>query len=81
MIGMRKHEEVIRELSPEVAGFVRQALALLEQENVFDAPGVISGVLRQMRLADSADIRGAATRTENLLRRAFTAGSLQRVGA
>lgn len=77
----RKQEEIMRELSPEVARFVRQVFAHLEQENVFDAPTFISGVLRRMHLAESEVIRGAAGRTERLLKATFARGCLQRVGA
>jgi hypothetical protein len=72
---------VVQELSPEVARFVLQELKRLEQENVFDAPGVISGVLRQMSAADSQVIRGSVSRTEILLKSTFSRGSLQSVGA
>lgn len=77
----RRQEELVRQLPPEVAMFVRQVLRSLEQENVFDAPGVISGVLRRMRIADSNVIREAASRTEMLLKQVFGQGWIHRVGA
>lgn len=76
-----RHDEWLQQLSPEVGRFVLVALRSLEQENVFDAPGVISGVLRQMRGADSALIRGATGRTERLLKITFLRGCQQRMGA
>lgn len=78
---VRRRDEVLKELSPEVSGFVLQVLGRLEQENVFDAPGVISGVLRQMRIAESDVIRSAAARTESVLKRTFAHGCLLKVGA
>jgi hypothetical protein len=78
---LHRHHEVLGRLSPEVARFVWQALLLLEQENVFDAPGVISGVLRRMRTADSDAIRGAAIPTERLLKAAFAPRAKHRAGA
>jgi len=77
----KRQEEAIGELAPDVGRFVRMVLVDLEHENVFDAPGVISGVLRKMRVADSDVIRGAASRTERLLKTAFARGCLQRIGA
>ncbi len=77
----RRQEEAIRELSPEVGRFVRMVLVDLEHENIFDAPGVISGVLWKMRVADSDVIRGAVSRTERVLKTAFARGCLQRIGA
>lgn len=77
----RRQDELRQHLSPEVARFVLQALRLMEQENVFDAPGVISGVLRQMRVADSDVIRGAAIRTEKLLKTGFARHCSDRLGA
>ena len=78
---MSAKDELVRHLPPEVARFVLQALRGLEQENVFDAPGVISGILRQMRIADSDLIRSAAGRTETILKKTFARGYLQRLGA
>lgn len=72
-----RQDEVMQQLSPEVGRFVRQALRSLERENVFDAPGVISGVLRQMRVADSDVIRGAAPRAEALLKNTLLRGSVR----
>lgn len=74
-------EETFRELSPEVTRFVQQALVRLEGENVFDAPGVISGIIRQMRGSDSTVIRAAAPRTERLLKVGLARVCLQRIGA
>ncbi|HLN64246.1 MAG TPA: hypothetical protein VK464_22220 [Symbiobacteriaceae bacterium] len=76
-----RQEEMLRQFSPEVGRFVLLALRSLEQENVFDAPGVISGVLRQMRMADSDVIRSATARAERLLKATFAQGCLQRMGA
>lgn len=76
-----KKATLAQQLSPDVAGFVLQALRSLEQENVFDAPGVISGVIRQMRAADSAVIRSATGRTERLLTNTLTCSRKQRLGA
>ncbi len=76
-----RQEEMLRQLSPEVGRFVLLALRSLEQENVFDAPGVISGVLRQMRMADSDVIRSATARAERLLKATFAHGCVQRMGA
>ncbi|HEY3367127.1 MAG TPA: hypothetical protein VGK74_18895 [Symbiobacteriaceae bacterium] len=78
---MSTQEELKQHLPAEVARFVIQAFRGLEQENVFDAPGVIGGILRQMRVADSDLIRGHAGRTELLLKKAFARGCLQRIGA
>lgn len=63
--------ELLRQLSPEVGRFVLLALQRLEAENVFDAPGVIHGVVRAMRVADSDVIRQAAPHAGELLKRAF----------
>lgn len=71
---------IATQLSPEVALFVSEALAGLERENVFDAPGVISGVLRRMRMADSELIQNAVARTEGLLKETF-APRTRRLGA
>jgi hypothetical protein len=76
-----RQDQLNQHLSPEVVRFVMLALRKLEQENVFDAPGVISGVLRQMRVADSDVIRNATGRAERLLARAFSHGGAQRMGA
>ncbi|HWI53400.1 MAG TPA: hypothetical protein VNT01_14760 [Symbiobacteriaceae bacterium] len=76
-----KKYELAQQLSPDVAGFVLQALKSLEQENVFDAPGIISGVLRQMRIAESDVIRSATGRTERLLKTTLVRGHAQRMGA
>lgn len=78
---MSGQDELMKHLPPEVARFVLQAMRGLEQDNVFDAPGVIGGILRQMRVADSDLIRGHATRTETLLKRTFARGCLQHIGA
>ncbi|HYG60409.1 MAG TPA: hypothetical protein VD902_20250 [Symbiobacteriaceae bacterium] len=78
---IRRQDELARELSPDVARFVVEVLKSLEQANVFDAPGVISGVVCQMRVADSAVIRCATGRTERLLKSAFARRCLQRMGA
>jgi len=78
---IRRKDELIQQLSPEVARFVLQALVRLEQENIFDAPGMISGVVRQMRTANSDVVRGAVNRTERVLKSTFARGCLQRVGA
>lgn len=77
----RHHDELKQSLTPEVAGFVLQALDSLEAENVFDAPGIISGVLRRMRVAESAAIRCAAPRTETFLKAAFARKCLHQMGA
>ncbi|MGE5673371.1 MAG: hypothetical protein ACM3XM_05740 [Mycobacterium leprae] len=74
-------DELLACLSPVVARYVRQALRHMEQQNVFDAPGVIGGVVAQMRVAESDVIRSAADRTEYLLRLAFGRRRLQRIGA
>lgn len=78
---VRQKRELVQQLSPDVARFVLLALMHLEQENVFDAPGIVSGVLRQMRIADSDVIRGATGRTERLLKSTLARGYVQRVGA
>ncbi len=78
---MSRKEYVIGHLSPEVGRFVLQGLRQLEQENVFDAPGVIAGIVTRMRNAESGLIRSAADRTESLLRSAFTQQYSNRVGA
>ncbi|MFZ5813837.1 MAG: hypothetical protein ACOY93_00860 [Bacillota bacterium] len=78
---MSRKEFLISHLSPEVGRFVLQGLRQLEEENVFDAPGVISGIVTKMRNADSALIRAAASRTEGYLRQAFSQQYLSRVGA
>jgi hypothetical protein len=65
-------QEVLEQLPPEVAHFVVEALRSIEQENVCDAPGVISGVLHRMQRADSPTLRYAIPLTESLLRRAFS---------
>ncbi len=72
---------LMQQLAPEVRRFVVLALYRLERENVFDAPGVISGVLRQMRTAQSARIRQAAGRTEMLLKEAFMSHTPHRLEA
>lgn len=72
-----RQDFVVEHLTPEVAQFVRGVLDRLEQENVFDAPGVIGGVLRQMRTAESEAIRGAVERTETLLKKVFEASVLR----
>jgi hypothetical protein len=78
---MSRKEFLIGHLSPEVGRFVLQGLRQLEQENVFDAPGVISGIINKMRSAESALIRSAAARTESLLRQAFAQYYRTRVSA
>lgn len=78
---MSRKEFLIGHLSPEVGRFVLQGLRQLEQENVFDAPGVIAGIVCKMRSADSALIRSAAVRTEFLLRQTFAQQYLTRVTA
>lgn len=78
---MGRKEFLISHLSPEVGRFVLQGLRQLEQENVFDAPGVISGIIWKMRSAESALIRSAAARTESLLRDSFAQHYLTRAGA
>lgn len=78
---LRKKDELARQLAPDVACFVLRALKALEQENVFDAPGVISGVLRQMRVADSAVVRGAVGRTERVLKSTLVRSYAKRLGA
>lgn len=67
-----QQEFLAQHLSPEVVGFVRDALAGLEREKVVDAPGVISGVLRRMRAAELESVRRAAAGTEALLKKAFS---------
>lgn len=76
-----RRDQLLQALSPEVSPFVLQVLTELERENVFDAPGVISGILGQMRIADSDVIRANVARTESVLRSTFAQGSIQRVGA
>lgn len=78
---IRWHDALARELSPEISSYVLKVLGRLEQENVFDAPGVISGVLRQMRIADSDVIRAAVSRTESVLKATLPMGRFQRLGA
>lgn len=78
---LRQKDELARHLAPEVARFVLLALRHLEQENVFDAPSIISGVVRQMRVADSDVIRRASGRTERLLKSTLARGYLRSVGA
>jgi hypothetical protein len=78
---LRQKDELAQQLSPDVARFVLLALRHLEQENIFDAPGIVSGVLRQMRVADSDVIRRATVRTERLLKSTLARGYVQRVGA
>lgn len=75
----QNQEEFLRELSPEVGRFVSRVLRHLEHENVFDAPSVISAVLREMRIADSDVIRGATGRAERLLVSRFVQQGLRRV--
>lgn len=77
----QRQEAVIRQVGPEVAAFVEESFTRLERENVFDAPGVISGIIRQMRLSDCDVVRGAADRTERLLKSVFARGSLHQLGA
>ena len=79
MVWQIQQELIATHLSPEAARFVRQVLARLEAENVFDAPGVISSVLSQMRAADSDAIRSAVARTERVLKQAFALG-MRRIG-
>lgn len=82
MSWVQRQALVMHQLSPEVRRFVLQTLRSLEEENVFDAPGVISGVLQRMRLSDSHAVRSAVTRTERVLKVAFAPGSkLQELGA
>ena len=76
-----RQEETFGEFSPEVVRFVQQALTRLEGENVCDAPGVISGVIRQMRGSNSQLIRAEAPRTERLLQASFARVCFQRIGA
>lgn len=78
---MSRKEFLIGHLSPEVGRFVLQGLRQLEQENVFDAPGVINGIVSKMRSAESALIRSAAAQIESLLRQAFAQQYLTRVSA
>lgn len=78
---MSRKEFLLGSLSPEVGRFVLQGLRQLERENVFDAPGVISGIVSRMRSAESALVRSAAARTESLLRQTFAQHYLNRVGA
>lgn len=74
-------EAVLRELPTEVSGFVRTVLKRLEQENTFDAPGVIGAVVRAMRESGSVHVRSAAPRAEALLKAAFAPVRRHRVGA
>lgn len=74
---MSRKEYLIGHLSPEVGRFVLQGLRQLEREQVFDAPGVINGIVCKMRSAESAVIRSAVGRTESLLCQTF-AQSYQR---
>lgn len=69
------------QLPPEVSGFLAGVLHQLEAEDVCDAPSVISGVLIEMRRAESAAVRDAVGRTERLLASAFSHRGLQRVSA
>jgi len=78
---IRRQDELARELSPDVARFVLEVLTTLEKENVFDAPGVISGVLCQMRVAESPLVRSATGRTERVLKSAFARRCMHRLGA
>lgn len=78
---MSRKEFLFEHLSPEVGRFVLQGLRQLEQENIFDAPSVISGIVCKMRSADSSLVRAAVNRTENLLRQLFAQHYLTRVGA
>lgn len=63
---------LLQQLPPDVAEFVSRALATLEEQNIFDAPSVIAGVLTQMRAAESQRVREALAHTERLLTFAFT---------
>lgn len=76
-----RQEELLGQLPPAVRHFVRMTLARLEQENVFDAPGVIHGVLQAMRVADADVIRRAVPETEWLLHRAFSPRPARPLGA
>jgi hypothetical protein len=71
MTRVRRQDEVMQQLPPVVARFVGHVFKRLEQENVFDAPGVISGVLRHMRVSDSDLIRHSAAHTELVLKQTF----------
>lgn len=57
----------VQYLGAEVSRFIADVLDELAAQGVFDAPGVIGGVLGAMRHADSAEIRSAAVRTEFVL--------------
>lgn len=63
-----RREVALRLFEPEVSRFMAGALQRLERENVVDAPGVIHGVLRLMRLSDSSAVRSAVPRAEQILK-------------
>lgn len=76
-----RQEELLSQLAPEVRRFIWLTLARLERENVFDAPGVIRGVVQAMRVADSDVIRRAVPQTEGVLRRLFALARVRPLGA
>lgn len=81
MIWSRANEVLSGHLPPEVSGFLAHVLHQLEADDVCDAPSVISGVLAQMRRAESVAVQNAVGRTEKLLASAFSHRGLQRVSA
>lgn len=81
MSWVHRQAQVMHQLSPEVRRFVLATLRTLEEENVFDAPGVINGVLHRMQLSDSHVVRSAVSRTECVLKAAFVPVKIQELGA
>lgn len=69
---MHWNEIVLHQLPSDVACFVDAALRQIEATGICDAPGVISGVLMQMRNAESPLVRAAAPLTEVLMLSALT---------
>lgn len=64
---MHWNEMVLTQLPPDVALFVDNTLRRMEAAGICDAPGVVSGVLSQMRSAESGLVRAAAPLVEVLM--------------
>lgn len=78
---MGRKEMLVGRLSPEVGRFVLRCLRQMEQENVCDAPSVISGLVALMRASESEMIRRAAPQAERTMWQLFASQYGERVGA
>jgi len=78
---MHWNDKVLNQLPSDVARFVAASLQRIEASGICDAPGVISGVLLQMRNADSGLVRAAAPLVEVLMVSTITPRVPERISA